>query len=212
VWERQGAEEVSVAVIADWESISRLYRAGVRSLRDIGSEFGVSEGAIRKRAKKEGWPRDLSEKIKARAEEKVRIDSVRNGTQGASEAQIVEANAAVQADIIIAHRTDVPRKRELVNKLFAEVEAITDEPALIEQLTTALGSGDMESLAAVARKVASLPARIKGVAELVSALKSLVELERKVFGIEGSGDGPTDTERAALHPALRAMIDYGKAK
>jgi hypothetical protein len=41
----------------DWEKISGHYRAGTRSLRDIGKEYGVTEGAIRKRAKAEGWPR-----------------------------------------------------------------------------------------------------------------------------------------------------------
>lgn len=42
----------------DWESVEREYRAGIRSLRDIAGEVGVSEGAIRKRAKAEGWERE----------------------------------------------------------------------------------------------------------------------------------------------------------
>jgi hypothetical protein len=36
----------------DWEAIESAYRAGVLSLRDIGDKYGVTEGAIRKRAKK----------------------------------------------------------------------------------------------------------------------------------------------------------------
>lgn len=35
----------------DWEAIESAYRAGVLSLRDIGEKYGVTEGAIRKRAK-----------------------------------------------------------------------------------------------------------------------------------------------------------------
>jgi hypothetical protein len=35
----------------DWEAIESAYRAGVLSLRDIGDKYGVTEGAIRKRAK-----------------------------------------------------------------------------------------------------------------------------------------------------------------
>lgn len=42
----------------DWEAVEREYRAGIRSLRDIAGEVGVSEGAIRKRAKAEGWERE----------------------------------------------------------------------------------------------------------------------------------------------------------
>ncbi|MCZ5436528.1 hypothetical protein O5476_02785 [Escherichia coli] len=41
----------------DWEAIESAYRAGVLSLRDIGEKYGVTEGAIRKRAKKLGWVR-----------------------------------------------------------------------------------------------------------------------------------------------------------
>lgn len=41
----------------DWEAIESAYRAGVLVLRDIGEQYGVTEGAIRKRAKKLGWVR-----------------------------------------------------------------------------------------------------------------------------------------------------------
>lgn len=54
--------------IVDWESVEREYRAGIRSLRDIGGEFGCTEGAIRKKAKEKDWSRDLSAKISAKAE------------------------------------------------------------------------------------------------------------------------------------------------
>lgn len=39
----------------DWEAIESAYRAGVLSLRDIGAQYGVTEGAIRKKAKKLEW-------------------------------------------------------------------------------------------------------------------------------------------------------------
>jgi len=41
----------------DWEAIESAYRAGVLSLRVIGAQYGVTEGAIRKRAKNLGWER-----------------------------------------------------------------------------------------------------------------------------------------------------------
>jgi hypothetical protein len=44
---------------ADWVAIERVYCAGQKpSVNAIAKEYGVSEGAIRKRAKKEGWVRD----------------------------------------------------------------------------------------------------------------------------------------------------------
>ncbi|HDZ1216425.1 TPA: hypothetical protein RRU65_005372, partial [Klebsiella pneumoniae] len=62
----------------DWEAIESAYRAGVLSLRDIGDKYGVTEGAIRKRAKKFDWARNSgtqvrkngTQKSKARTSEK----------------------------------------------------------------------------------------------------------------------------------------------
>ncbi|EAA6549424.1 hypothetical protein DLB95_08165 [Salmonella enterica subsp. diarizonae] len=44
----------------DWEAIETAYRAGIMSLRDIGALYGVTEGAIRKKAKKLEWVRKNS--------------------------------------------------------------------------------------------------------------------------------------------------------
>ncbi|MGC4125031.1 hypothetical protein [Enterobacter sp.] len=41
----------------DWEAIESAYRAGALSLREIGAQYGVTEGAIRKKAKTLEWVR-----------------------------------------------------------------------------------------------------------------------------------------------------------
>jgi hypothetical protein len=53
-----------------WNVVEAEYRAGIKSLRTIAAEHDISEGAIRKRAKKEEWARDLAASIK----EKVRFN------------------------------------------------------------------------------------------------------------------------------------------
>lgn len=57
----------------DWEAIESAYRAGVLSLRDIGDKYGVTEGAIRKRAKKLGWVRNSGTQVR------------KNGTQSGTQ-------------------------------------------------------------------------------------------------------------------------------
>lgn len=57
----------------DWEAIESAYRAGVLSLRDIGEQYGVTEGAIRKRAKKFGWVRNSGTQVR------------KNGTQSGTQ-------------------------------------------------------------------------------------------------------------------------------
>ena len=49
----------------DWEKIEKLFRAGVLSVREIAAAHSVSHTAINKRAKAEGWVKDLKAKIKA---------------------------------------------------------------------------------------------------------------------------------------------------
>ncbi|HDZ1355725.1 hypothetical protein [Klebsiella pneumoniae] len=61
----------------DWEAIESAYRAGVLSLRDIGDKYGVTEGAIRKRAKKFDWVR--------KASTQVRKNGTQSGTQKSKE-------------------------------------------------------------------------------------------------------------------------------
>ena len=54
----------------DWEAIESAYRAGVLSLRD---KYGVTEGAIRKRAKKFDWVRNSGTQVR------------KNGTQSGTQ-------------------------------------------------------------------------------------------------------------------------------
>ena len=56
----------------DWERIELDYRAGIKTLRQIAGENGITEGAIRKRAKRDDWDRDLSHRG-IRSQEPVRL-------------------------------------------------------------------------------------------------------------------------------------------
>lgn len=56
----------------DWESIESAYRAEVLVLRDIGEQYGVTEGAIRKRAKKFGWVRKAGTQVRKPVRKKER--------------------------------------------------------------------------------------------------------------------------------------------
>lgn len=192
-----------MAQLRDWEKIEADYRAGVKTLRQMADENEISHVAINKRAKRDGWCRDLSAKIAAKAKEKVTKASVTSLVTNVTERAIVEAESEIQSRLQLSHRQDIPQKRELVAKLFAEIEGLTEGKELMEQLTFALQQGDQELLAKAARKVASLPARIKGVADLVGAYKSLIGLEREAFGIVGaSTPGETlDEFLSNLHDA-----------
>ena len=60
------------AKAVDWERIELDYRAGIKTLRQIADENGITHGAINKRAKRDGWERDLSHRG-IRSQEPVRL-------------------------------------------------------------------------------------------------------------------------------------------
>ena len=181
--------------VIDWESIEREYRAGIRSMKNIGDEFGVSDAAIIKRAKRDDWVRDLAAKIKAKAEDKVSKAAVSAEVRAqtkVTERELVEANAQVQADIILAHRKDVRRGRALVMALFEEAEGLTLNRELFDQLGELLANPDgngNDKLNELYRKIISLPGRTDTVKKLSESLKNLVGLERQAFGLK---DGESD--------------------
>jgi hypothetical protein len=192
---------------ADWEKVEAQYRAGVMSLREIAAEQTaagnpLTEGAIRKKAKKEEWTRDLAAKVRAKAADLVRKATVRSEVreETPTEKMTVEVEAQVVARIEIGHRTDVPRARKLVMQLMDELEFQTSNPELFEQLEQILatsteegGDGkdkDRSKLWESFNRAMSLGNRSSTMKTLADALKNLVALEREVFGITlSNGNG-----------------------
>src|SRR3970040_1425929 len=110
--------------VTDWERIELDYRAGLKTLRQIADENGISNPAIAKRAKRDDWSRDLSAKIKAKADSLVSKELVSNSVskdKRLTEKVIVDGTAEVVAQVQIRQRKDVTRSTSLVNNLFKEL-------------------------------------------------------------------------------------------
>jgi len=173
----------------DWESVERDYSAGLLSLREIGDKHGVTEGAIRKRAKKEEWIRDLTAKIAKKSDDLVRKEMVRSEVRSEkiiSEKEIIEVNAQAIVNIKLAHRGDIRKSKNIVNALFDELELTTDNRELFEQLGEILrneSDSGQDKLNDIYKKVISMPQRIDGVKKLTDALKTMIGLEREAYGI-----------------------------
>lgn len=198
---------------ADWERIEVEYRAGMLSLREIAASHGITEGAIRQYAKgtkkRSKWERDLTEKIKVKADEILRTDLLRSTlrTETATEREVVDATASAVAVIGITQRKDIGRNRSLAMKLLEEMEASTDNKELFAQLGEIMSGSEevSDSMKALYRKVVSMPARIDSMQKLANTMKVLIDLECKAYGIDSgkasAGDKLDD---------LLAMLD-GKA-
>lgn len=84
----------------DWAGLEPHYRAGVIPLATLGKEFGCSDAAIVKHARKEGWVRNLQAKVIAKAAAKVsaaQVSAEVSAKGKVTEKQVVEASAEVIA-------------------------------------------------------------------------------------------------------------------
>lgn len=182
----------------DWEAIERDYRCGIMSLKAIGSAHGASDAGIIKRAKREGWTRDLSAKIRAKADARVSADAVSEKVSSltkASEKQIVEANAELQVRIRREQRGDIQRMRALVVKFIKELEDDNDQKEVKKKLP-------LQTRVAIMQKIAETH-------------KTVVAMEREHFGITSRfGDeenpavaayDPVDTARKVAFLLARAV-------
>lgn len=181
----------------DWEAVEGAYRAGLLSLREMSQEYGVSHVAIKKRADKEGWARDLTAKIKAKADALVNsreVNSEVNSKPLVNESEIVNANAEVIANIRLSHRKDISRSRGVVMKLLGELEASTDNIELFEELGEMMRREDdkgQDRLNDLYHKVISMAGRTKTMKDLADSLKTLVGLERQAYGLDTEVAPPT---------------------
>jgi len=167
----------------DWERVEVEYRAGKLSLREIARQHGCTDTAVRKRAKAEGWERDLSAKIEEAVRAKLVRESVRASSQ-VPEEDIIEAVSTRSANIVLAERKDLEELRALENKLMAELDG---EPT---KLFIAQYQG------ATVEKVVALTVTEKAatLSSLAGVRAKRIELERKIWGIVDQATPPVGSK------------------
>lgn len=184
----------------DWEKIELDYRAGIKTLREMAGEHDISEGAIRKRAKRDDWSRDLSAKIEKQAEDLVRKSLVRTEVRNspeykATEKQVIDANAQAILEVRLSHRKDINKAKNLMMDLLDELQHQTSHRELYEQLGELMRDENergVDKLNDLYLKVISTPSRIVSAEKLSNTMKNLVALEREAFNIGKEPEKTTD--------------------
>jgi len=118
----------------DWENVERHYRAGLLSIRQLGKQSGVSAPAILKKAKKEGWTRDLTTKVREAVNTQLvnaEVNAEDAETKKRTEREIVQQAAATIVQIVREHRKDIAKARAAVERMLGllETEAELKLPA-----------------------------------------------------------------------------------
>jgi hypothetical protein len=189
----------------NWEAIERAYRAGALSIRTIAERNGISDTAIRKKAKAAGWARDLSEQVRKEVRNKLVRGEVRDDQCANPErdAEIIEEAAEEGATVVRSHRRDIRKATNLANLLMDDLlmtiqkreeieDAIVDETA---EDSNSIRRGSM--LAAV-----GLPSNAKTLFQLSSAMKNLQVLERQAFGLDDKDQSSDADELSSLMDEL----------
>jgi hypothetical protein len=194
----------------EWKAIELDYRAGLKTLRVMADEYGLSHVAINKRAKRDGWTRDLSAKIRAKAEylvTKSLVNKSVNKKDLVTENQMVDAAAETQSTIIITHRKDISRSRDIGTKLLLELEKQTEHPEQFVELGDLMLDATLnyDKINEAYRKVVGMPGRVDSYRKLVESLKTMISLERQAFGISdnSNGDANKSPERMSIDDILR---------
>lgn len=180
----------------DWPAIEQAYREGRDTLRVIAARYGVTHGAINKRASRDDWERDLSWRIAAKTVKLVSKDAVKLVSKASkpktgvvskkpvskavriTEAALVDANAELQANVIRGERKSITRLRKLADAQTVELESAPD---------------------------AALPQRIDMLRKLADTMDKLIAAERKVFNIRDGEPVPTPGAGQVMTINLVAM-------
>lgn len=211
-----------------WDGIWNKYITGLTTIADIAREFGVSESAIRTKAKQDGWVRDIESEIRAEA---AKITAIREAvmagaaerkafaeanpkevvpTHNPNEAEIIGIVATNQVNIVFQERKDVAIARSVATKLYEELSGQIAEGEKLGELMRQIDELDDETYnqkTHFKRKLEhtiGFGGRVDSCVKLANALKVLIELERKVNRINDSGSEEETEKRTKL------LVTFGK--
>lgn len=191
----------------DWEAVERDYRTGRYSLSELSAMHGPAKSSIDKRAKRDGWEKDLSGPVRQRTREKVIRSTLSDEALEALEgddAGIVEEAASLNAAVVKGHRKQLSAWREILDKyttrLTAQLEA--DKLEVIDK------SGDKQEIDVPLDYIG------KSLNAGTQALDRVVRMERDSYGLDDEPDEP-EIRRASteeLNTKLERLLAKRAAK
>ncbi|WP_159271997.1 hypothetical protein [Variovorax boronicumulans] len=213
----------------DWDAVERDYRTGHFTNRELGLKFDLHHTAVGRKARKEGWTQDLRALVKSATSAKLIQESVSANVSAAhqSVSDSVLAAAETNKNVILTHRSDITKVRQLTMSMVAELTEVSLQQEALQEFFDRTIRAECTSPEAIMQATTAynaltkLPARVMSVKNLSEALTKLQTLERKAFALDeedGGGDLPaaslTDAERASrlaslLKKARKKAADEG---
>lgn len=204
----------------DWDAIERAYRAGGLSNRAIAAEHGITESAIRQRAKKDGWVKGDPHAIRGMAMAKANIKTIPKLIE--PDADYMEEVAEEASNVLVRHRRMAGVMAGLLKDMAAQLRTQNDtEPDLagaIEDFFMAkaaqnpLLAGVYKQQCNAALHAIGLNNRSKTMLNLSNAMAKLVDIERVSWSLNDNSDNRSYEDLLAeLHAKHAASNDDDNA-
>ena len=181
----------------DWSFIKPLWCSGGLSNYEIVRQYNeihagqdewsksVTEGAIRKQARKESWQKQIADKVKKQVREKLVRKEYASRT---TDDEIIDQAAETVANVIRLHRKDIDQLKALEADLLRRLAE--DE----NQVEVGWYKGKaFEHLVKL-----GLDQRTKVYQRLVQAIASRITIERRAWGIDEENSDPDASDRVEV--------------
>lgn len=186
-----------------WNLVEQDYRADKKSLNQIAKEHEISRDRIKRRAEKEGWEKDLSDKIDARVKAKLNQNLVaaterlpETSTQEERDQQIIEVVAQTHVEVVNHHRRSITDLHRITQKMSLKLEDQLDNGLVVEV------PGDTpEAPTTTITAPVDLEAAAKVFNNLTNGLQRLITLERQAYGMDKEED------KGGRNPEMQTALD-----
>lgn len=160
----------------DWELIEREYRTGRFSLAQLEARHGVNRSTISRRARKYGWEKDLTDRVRERTQQKIARASLPPEAQAALDDDVVEQAANENAAVVKGHRKTLERWRGITERFAVLLESQLAEGKIAVELP--------------AGGVAEIDVPLEYVGKCMGhgtqALDRVIKLERQNYGLDAN--------------------------
>lgn len=200
----------------DWEVVHLEYRANVLSTRQIADRHGITEGAIRKRAKRDAWVRDLSNEVRDVAEDMVRkseamaASPVRTGPRTIPERETIMASASAIVEQKLRTRKQLGKSQLVFDDLIGELAGINanlDDLRALGELLRSPDDFDQDKAIDALNRATSLPSRFAMLKTATDAMKNIQAVSRLEYGLDKAS--ATDDSTPKLTQAqMAARLAY----
>lgn len=183
----------------DWEKVYNDFRTGRHSNRALGTMYNVSEAAIRKKAKKEKWTKDLvqsyqseiqntlieedakdkekQESTQREPDESTQEEPLKSDKDREDDRDLVKDAAKIGASVIREHRKDIKRLTGITKKILSIVEKVLN-----------LDDYEDDEKKKIEEKLSSISTAHESITDIVSKLSRVnserIKLERQAYNMD----------------------------